>query len=220
MAKIIPVKNGSKKGAITQKAAILFKEKGFNATSMKDIAEAFGVEAPSLYNHINSKKEILQEICFKIANLYTTHINKVEVSDLPVMKKLELIIRFHIHMMFREYESVYISEHEWKHLPEPYLFNFKNQRKSYRTRLAEIVEQGITNNEFKKIDPYVAVLTILSAIGGIENWQQSKKSITARLLEENMVTILIGGLKNNQYVSEPISDPVRLSKSKIINIQS
>src|SRR5215216_407281 len=108
MAKIIPVKNGTKKEAITQKASKLFKEKGFSATSMRDIAEAFGVEAASLYNHINSKKEILQEICFKIANLFTTHINKVEVSDLPVLEKFELIIRFHIHMMLQEYQSVYI----------------------------------------------------------------------------------------------------------------
>lgn len=219
MAKIIPVKNGTKKQAITQKASKLFKEKGFSATSMRDIAEAFGVEAASLYNHINSKKEILQEICFKIANLFTTHINKVEISDLPVLEKFELIIRFHIQMMLQEYQSVYISDHEWKHLPEPYLSNFKNQRKSYRTRLAKMMEQGIENKELKKIDPYVAVLTILSAIGGIESWQHSKKSIDAKALEENMVTILLGGLKNNQDSNESISPSKRSTGSKIINIK-
>lgn len=197
MAKIIPAKNGTKKEAIARKASLLFKEKGFSATSMRTIAEAMGVEAPSLYNHINSKKEILQEICFKIARLFITHISKVEASDLPVMEKLELIIRFHIHMMLQEFESVYISNHEWKHLTEPYLSYFKNQRKGYRTRLAGIVEQGIQNKELKKIDPYVAVLAILSAIEGIENWQQSKKNIDARSLEKNMVTILLQGLRNN-----------------------
>ena len=203
MAKIIPIKNGTKKEAITTKASILFKERGYSATSMRHIAEAFGVEAPSLYNHINSKREILQEICFRIANLFTTHINKVETSDLTVMKKLELIIRFHIHMMLQEYDSVYISNHEWKHLPEPYLSNFKNRRKSYQTRLANIIMQGIENKELRKIDPYVAVLTMLSAIGGIESWQHSKKNIDATLLEEDMVNILLGGLRNNQYKDEP-----------------
>jgi len=196
MTKIIPVKNGTKKEAITKKASVLFKENGFSATSMRAIAEAFGIEASSLYNHINSKKEILQEICFKVANLFTANIIKVEANDLPVIEKLELIIRFHIHMMLREYESVYISEHEWKHLPEPYLSNFKNQRKSYRKRFADIVKQGIANKELKKIDPYVAVLTILSAVGGIESWQHSKKNIDARSLEENMVTILLQGLQS------------------------
>ena len=195
MAKIIAGKNGTKKDVITQKASRLFKEKGFSATSMRDLAEAIGVEAPSLYNHIGSKNEILQEICFKIANLFTSHIDTVETTTQTVLEKLELIIRFHIKMMLEEYESVYLSDHEWKHLPEPYLSNFKNQRRSYRARLANIIQSGVKNKELKNVDPYVAGLTILSAIGGIESWQRSKKNVDANSLEENMITILIDGLK-------------------------
>ena len=195
MAKIIPVKNGTKREIISRKASVLFKQKGYNATSMRDIAEAIGVEAPSLYNHINSKKEILQEICFKTANLFIAQINKVEAGKLPVIEKLESIIRFHIYMMINEYEGLYISNHEWKHLEEPYLSNFKNQRKNYRARLAGIIEQGIEKKELKKIDSDVAVFAILSAIGGIENWQQSKRSIDAKSLEENMVVMLLQGIK-------------------------
>lgn len=198
MAKIIPVDNETKKELIAKKAAKLFKEKGFSATTMRDIAKAIGVEAPSLYNHISSKNEILQEVCFNVANLFTTYISQIELNHQPILEKLELIIRFHINMMLKEYESVYVSDHEWKHLPEPYSSNFKNQRRSYRNRLANIVQLGITNEELKNIDPYVAVLTILSAIGGIEYWQRSKKVIDAGVLEENMVKFLIGGLKNNQ----------------------
>ena len=182
MAKIIPVKNGTRKETISKKASELFKEKGFSATSMRDIAEAIGVEAPSLYNHITSKKEILQEICFTIANLFTTNITQVELSNNTFLKKLELIIRFHIRMMLDEYQSVYVSEHEWKHLPEPYLFNFKNQRKNYRSRLANIVEQGIANQELNVIHSSVAVLSILSAIGGIEYWHRSPKTVNAEIV--------------------------------------
>ena len=65
MGRIIPGKYGTKKDVITKKASRLFKEKGFSATSMRDIAEAIGIEAPSLYNHISSKGEILQDICYK-----------------------------------------------------------------------------------------------------------------------------------------------------------
>lgn len=195
MAKIVATKNGTKKDAITKKASGLFMKKGFSATSMRDLAEAIGVEAPSLYNHITGKKQILQEICFKIANSFNSHLNNIENSQHSIVNKIEHIIRFHIRMMLDEYESVYISDHEWKHLPEPYLSNFKNQRKIYRARLAEMIRQGIKNRELKNVDPYVAVLTILSAIGGIEAWQRSKKNVDAPSLEENMVVILIDGLK-------------------------
>ena len=197
MAKIIPDKDGSKKDVIIQSAASLFKEKGYPATSMRDIAEIIGVEAPSLYNHIESKKEILNEICFRIARLFTIHLKEVELSDEPVLRKIESIIRFHISMMMTEYKNVYISDHEWKHLHEPHLTDFKNQRRNYRSRVAALLQKGIDKNEVTSVNPYVAVLTILSAIGGIENWQRSSKKIDAKSLEENMVNILIEGLRNH-----------------------
>ena len=110
---------------------------------MRDIAEAIGVEAPSLYNHIESKNEILKDICFKIARLFTDYLREVEHSSESNLSKIESIIRFHISMMIEEFESVYISDHEWKHLPEPFLTDFKNQRRNYRSRLAAILQKGI-----------------------------------------------------------------------------
>lgn len=197
MAKIIPGKNGSKRDIIIQSAASLFKEKGYTATSMRDIAETIGVEAPSLYNHIESKREILNEICFRVARLYTVHLKEVEAGTQEILNKIENIIRFHISMMIEEYQNVYISDHEWKHLHEPFLTDFKNQRRNYRSRLAVLLQKGIDKNELSPINPHVAVLTILSAIGGIESWQRSSKKIDAKSLEENMVKMLIEGLRNH-----------------------
>jgi AcrR family transcriptional regulator len=201
MAKIIPGKNGSKKDVITQKATALFRKKGFTATSMRDIAEAIGVEAPSLYNHIESKTAILKDICFRIAHLFTGNLQEVELGPGLYLSKIESIIRFHISMMIEEYESVYISDHEWKHLPEPFLSDFKSRRRNYRLRLAAILQKGIEKKEIAVIDPHVAVLTILSAISGIESWQRSGKKVDAISLEENMVKILVEGLKYHPVVN-------------------
>lgn len=200
MAKIIPQKNGSKKDVITQKASALFREKGFPATSMRDIACAIGVEAPSLYNHIKSKNEILKDICTRIGHLFMDHLRDVESSTQSYIAKIERIIRFHISMMIEEYESVHISDHEWKHLPEPFLTDFKTQRRNYRFRLAAIIQKGIDNKEIGSVNPNVAVLTILASISGIENWQRSGKMLDAELLEENMVKILVEGLKYHSVV--------------------
>jgi AcrR family transcriptional regulator len=195
MAKIRSKKNSSKKDTIIEKASKLFREKGFAAASMRDLAENVGVEAASLYNHIQSKSAILQAICFKVANDFLSHLEAVQASPEPALKKLERIIRFHIRMMMEQYEFVYISDHEWRHLPEPYLSNFLNQRRNYRRNLSDLIARGIERGEMKDIEPYVAVLTLLSAISGIESWHRSRKNIAADILEDNMVKYLIEGLK-------------------------
>ena len=158
MAKIQSKKNSTKKEVIIEKASRLFREKGFGAASMRDLAEHVGVEAASLYNHIQSKSEILQTICFKVANEFISNLDAVEASHQSTLKKMETIIRMHIRMMLDQYEFVYIADHEWRHLTEPYLSNFLNQRRNYRKRLGDIIEEGIARGEMKPIESYTAVL--------------------------------------------------------------
>jgi TetR/AcrR family transcriptional regulator, cholesterol catabolism regulator len=137
----------------------------------------------------------LQEICFKVANKFTNNIDALEATDSSAIGKIEAILRFHIQQMVNHYEEVYVSDREWKHLTEPYLNNMQTQRRAYRQRLALIIEEGIQKGEIKKIDAPTAVLIMLHAISGIESWHRSTKKISGEVLEENMVTILIGGLK-------------------------
>jgi TetR/AcrR family transcriptional regulator, cholesterol catabolism regulator len=194
MAKIKAARNGSKKDAIAQKAAALFKAKGFSAASMRELADAVGVEAPSLYNHIGSKSELLQTICFKVANAFTAHLDNTENTTTGFVSKLENIIRFHIRMMLEKFDEVFVANHEWKYLQEPYLSNFLNQRRAYEKRLVALMEQGIKKKEIKNINPYVAVLTLLSAVRGLEFWQRHKRNISMQVLEDDMVDHLLKGI--------------------------
>lgn len=195
MAKIKSSKHSTRKDVIIEQAAILFREKGYAASSMRDLAEKVGVEAASLYNHINSKAEILQDICFTVATEFMTFIAQVELKNTSSLEKVEEILRFHIRHMIEKYETVYVMDREWKHLNEPYLPNFQNQRRSYRQRFAAVIEEGIRNGEIKNIDAPTAVLIMLHAVSGIESWHRSKRKIPADQLEENMVLMLVGGLK-------------------------
>ncbi len=189
-------KNSPRKEVILEKAAHLFRKHGFNATSMRDLAENVGVEAASLYNHISSKAELLQEICFRIANNFTAQMDEIIAADLTAIGKIEAILRFHIRQMVHNFEEVYVSDREWKHLTDPYLSNFKNQRRTHRQRIAAIIEEGIRRKEIKKIDAPTAVLILLHAVSGIESWHRSKQKISGELLEQNMILILVDGLRN------------------------
>ena len=188
-------RKASKKELILEKAATMFRQKGFAATSMRDLAETVGIEAASLYNHIRSKNEILEAICFDVANRFNTNMAIIETGQQNSIWKIETLLRFHIHQMIENYEEVYVSDREWKHLEEPYLSNFQSQRRSYRKKFASIIEEGIQKNEIKNIDAPTAVLIMLHAVSGIESWHRSTAKINATELEDNMVMIMIDGLR-------------------------
>lgn len=194
MAKINPGKNGSSRETITKKAAALFRQKGYKATSMRELAETLNIEAPSLYNHIGSKGELLQDICFKVAETFTANLGKIEKMQANIINKIEVIIRFHIKMMLENFDEVFVANHEWKHLQEPFFSDFLNQRRNYEKRLAALVERGIQKKELKKSNSYIVVLTILSAVRGLEFWQRNKKNISAQILEDTMVSQLLNGI--------------------------
>ncbi len=195
MGRIKTDNNHTRREVIIANAAILFKEKGFKAASMRELADVVGVEAASLYNHIHSKSELLHIICFEVANRYMQTMDEIELEATTSIQKIEKLLRFLITGMVLQYDEVYVSDREWKHLSEPYLSNFQSQRRTFRKRFAAIIELGIKKKEIKKIDAPTAVLILLHAVSGIESWHRSKVKINGKELEENMIAILVGGLK-------------------------
>jgi AcrR family transcriptional regulator len=195
MARIQTDKDVSRKDVIVKAAAELFKEKGYKAASMRDLAVKVGVEAASLYNHIRSKSELLHDICFDAANHYGEHMTQVENSNATPLEKVEMILRFQINQMINNYAEVSVADNEWKHLTDPYLSNYQTQRHNYRRRLNAIITKGIDDGEIKNVNVPSTIWLLLHAVSGIESWHRSKTRVDAKELEENMVSILIGGLK-------------------------
>jgi len=185
----------SKKDFILAKAATMFRERGFSATSMRDLAVVVGIEAASLYNHISSKSEILQEIVFRIAIISKKHMEDLEFSNMNSLQKIESLIRFHVQLIVNHFDDYCVMVNEWIHLTEPFLTQFSSQRRAYVQKIEEIIAEGIRNKEMKPVMPYVAMLSILSSIRGLEFWHRSNKKIAPEELEENMVNFLINGLK-------------------------
>jgi hypothetical protein len=132
-----------------------------------------------------------------VANRFNLHMDELELNSQKIIKKIEIILRFHIRQMIDHFEEVTVADREWKHLAEPYLSNFHNQRRTYRKRFAAIIETGIVRNEIKKIDAPTAVLILLHSVNGIESWHRSEAKINAQALEDNIVAIMIDGIRKH-----------------------
>ncbi len=194
MAKIKAGKKESKKEVIVKKAAMLFMKNGFTATSMQHIAAELGVEAPSLYNHIANKADLLQSICFAVGNDFTAHWNRVKNSSETVAQKLELLMKLHIRKMTTDFNEVFVANHEWKHLKGPFLKQFILQRQAYENFMIELIAEGVKLKTFKTIHPKVAALSILYTIRGVEYWKRKENSLSNKEIEENIINHLLFGL--------------------------
>ncbi len=194
MAKIKTLANGSKKDVILKNASALFRKKGFKATSLRELAETMDIEAPSLYNHIDSKAALLEEICFGVAKDFTEYMNLIIGSKESAVDKLSKLIRFHIQKIYTDFDNVFVSNHEWKQLSKKQLVEFLIQRKAYENAFVEIINEGVKKKLFKTLHPQITVLTILSAVRGLEFLHSHKNEFSIEILEENMVQHLLTGI--------------------------
>ncbi|MFT4094699.1 MAG: TetR/AcrR family transcriptional regulator [Niabella sp.] len=192
---MIARRKSAKKDLILTTAAAMFREKGFAASSMRDIAEKIGIEAASLYNHIQSKAQILEEIIWGVSEDCKNHLDDLEKSNHSSLEKIESLIRFHTNMMLHHFEVYSVMVKEWMHLGENELARFAAERRNYVKRMEAIVADGIEKEELRPLMPYVVVLNILSSVRGLEFWHRSAKTHTEQEMEDNMVAHLIGGLK-------------------------
>jgi AcrR family transcriptional regulator len=188
----------SRKEQIVRCAALLFKQHGFKATTMRMLAEAMGMEAASLYNHIRTKEELLQAICFSVAAAFNSHLAGVEKELLQPGQRVESIIRFHVHMWLTRYDDMYVSNRDWKHMNEPGLGEFILQRRHYEKRMAAVIQEGIQQEQFCPVHPYAAVLAILAGVRSMEYWQRNKRQVSSRQMADDLVALLLHGLQKNR----------------------
>lgn len=189
-------KNKTKKQIIYEAAARLFRDKGYSATSMRDLAQEVDLKASSLYNHIKSKEEILQEICFNNANRFHQGLNVIQAMDISPVEKIKKLIQLHIKIATEDITSITAFNDEWRHLSSPSLEKFIDMRKAYENGFKKIIEQGIQLGELRGLNISTILYTILSSIRWIYDWYQEEKEPKVKQLEEEVMTILINGIKN------------------------
>lgn len=187
----------STKERIFEEAARLFQEKGYLATSMRELAERADLQVSSLYSHIGSKEELLHKICFDNARKFLDGIKTAEEMQDSATEKVRFLITLHIRVATSDITSVTIFNDEWRHLSGPYLTEFLAMRKDYEKRFSKIIQQGVDNGEFIHVNVTVALFTILTSLRWLHRWFPEKKGISVKSLETEILNLLMNGLKSN-----------------------
>ena len=189
--------NLSRKEQIFRTAAELFREKGYVASSMRDLAQKLGIEAASLYSHIRSKEEILHNICFDMAVEFRKSLEEVEKQkNLTASEKLRRGIIGHVQVMARDLTASAVFMNEHRHLSQPYLRDFLLLRINYINRFKAIIEDGVKSGEFKSnIDKKLAVMTLFSSFNWMPQWYDPEGAVDPVELGRQLTDMLVNGLK-------------------------
>lgn len=190
--------NLSRKEQVIRKAAELFRQKGYAASSMRDLAQMLGIEAASLYSHIKSKEEILRTLCFDMAAEFRASLVEVEQQDVTASEKLRRGIIGHIQVMARDLTASAVFMNEHRHLSQPYLRDFLLLRINYINRFKRIIEAGMQSGEFKDtIDKKLAVMTLFSSLNWMPMWYDPVGTIEPIELGRQLADMLVNGLKKS-----------------------
>lgn len=188
------MKPTDRKTEIITIAAKLFKEKGYSAVTMRDIAQEMNIKAASLYNHIKSKQEILVLIIIELAEEFTTAMSKIVNSEETSIQKLEKIIQLHIDITMRDSAALASLNADWMHLADTELLYFIKMREDYEENFRKIVKKGIADGEIKNLNSEVIIFSMLSTLRTLYLWYGKKNSLSASALKSDMTQVLLDGI--------------------------
>jgi AcrR family transcriptional regulator len=180
---------------IISTAAKLFRNKGYAASSMRDIANELNIEAASLYHHIKSKEEILEMICFSMANKFLSSIAEVNDIYFNAEERLKKAILHHVEIITEDIDKSAVFLREWRSLPENSLNDFVQLRNHYESEFTKIVESGVQEDIFDHVDVKFAVLSVLSSVNWINEWYSPEGKMGVNEIANKISDFVLGGLR-------------------------
>lgn len=188
------MEKSDRRSEILSVSARLFRERGYSAVSMRDIAQAMDIKAASLYNHIKSKQEILILIVITIAEEFTQGMERVLSSDFEPIRQLEELIDLHIDLTLREPSVIACLNNDWMHLIDADLKYFLKMRDRYEEGFRSILKRGIESGEITNVNVEVILFSLLSTLRTFYLWYGKKKLLSGADLKVQMKRVLLQGI--------------------------
>lgn len=180
----------SRRDAIVAAAAHLFADKGFRATTVRDIAEEAGVLSGSLYAHIETKEDLYLQIVRGAADDFSSAVGPWARAGLDPTDKLAAMIRAHLGVMnaSKAWARVYLDDDS--QLPDETRMAARKLRREYERWWDQVLREGMERGTFRVPDETLARLFILSALNGMSRWFRPEGRLSADEIAETYVLLV------------------------------
>jgi AcrR family transcriptional regulator len=158
------------RGTVLDAACLLFADRGYRATSMKDIATELGVRAPSLYNHVSSKQEILYAIMDTAMDRALAALDEALDGVDDVAGQLRRATESLVLDFLRYPAEVTVCNVEVRSLDPGFRLAIVAKRDRYAARVRRIIEYGCRTGRFRTPTPQIAAFAVLEMGNSAKSW--------------------------------------------------
>ncbi len=179
---------------IEEAASELFRERGYSATSVRDIAQALNLQGGSLYAHMASKEDVLWSIVIRAADRFNLEVGPIASGDAEPAARLRDMIRAHVGVVTVIQQDAAVFLHEWRFLSVERRDEISARRDAYEQLFRTVISQGVAAGEFRQVDARLAAAAILSALNGIATWYSPAGPLTKDQIADQHADLFLHGL--------------------------
>ena len=181
--------------AIYDAATDLIYDYGYEAVSLRQLAEAVGIQAGSLYNHIESKQDLLYKLSLTIMVDLNAALDRQLEGLIDAEDQLKTFIRFHIGYYAARKKQVFIGNFELRSLKGEHYQQIVALRDQYEKRLVAILQQGVAEGKWADADMRVTARALIAMLTGLCFWYDPKGGYSIEDLVERYTNLVFNGIE-------------------------
>ncbi|MGI5329358.1 TetR/AcrR family transcriptional regulator [Actinomadura nitritigenes] len=152
---------------LLETAARLFAERGYERTTLQDVAEAVGVSRSSLYHYVSSKEDLLSMLVEGWSRALADRFAEVRArADLSPEAKLRIFADTIVRQRAESPAQFRVLDQAEPLLPQPLREQHRQARHDVLDEVRGVIEAGVESGDFRPLDPRTAALSVL----GMCNW--------------------------------------------------
>lgn len=161
------IRGEATRSAILENSARLFAEKGFDGTSLQDIANAMGLTRPAVYHYFRSKEDMLATLVAETSQVLAEKLNAIRAdSSLDPVRKIQDVTAEIVRERIEFPERFRMLERSEASLPEPVAGQHLAARRAVLAEVRGVISEGIDAGVFRACDERLGALSLL----GMCNW--------------------------------------------------
>ena len=174
-----PPRDRGTEQSVREAALTLFAQRGYHGTALRDIANEVGIRTPSLYNHIESKQELLRGILLTTTEQVWSDFEAAVVGVNDVGERLRRAVQTYAlrHAIHRR--EALIVNRDVASLDEPARSEVMALRRRHERAVRQIIIEGVGGGTFRVDDPFLASFGILEMCVSVARWFDPAGALSA-----------------------------------------